>query len=110
MREIDEYTWGLNLKEALMVCIHPDRQKRDFVVYRHPSDTNNPIHINTNFEYTEGLAEIRIRFGQHGTRDTGEEWYFGYDRSLCKTEDEFRNMTIRDVEHEANNAWLDGAK
>lgn len=71
---------------------HNPYSKHEYIVY---IDKNNLIRVNTDYREIEtGIYNCC----KH------------YDRPLCNSIDEFRALTILDIERQAYNSWMDGAR
>ena len=64
-----------------------------YLVYAHPSDSCNGIHVNTSYRIQGATAELCIC----------------YDRGLCGST-EYEKLSRKDVERVAYDAWMDGAR
>lgn len=74
---------------------HEQYGEQWFIIYIDENDKRNRIHVNTDYwETEEGIYKCHA----------------SYDRSLCNTIEEYREMTIWEIERQAYGSWMDGAR
>ncbi len=64
-----------------------------YLVYVHPYDSCRKIHVNTYYRIQGQTAELCIH----------------YDRGLCGLTD-YEKLSRKDIERQAYDSWMDGAK
>lgn len=79
----------------LLGTTHKPLGEHSFIVYADEKNENRKIRVNTDFSESSNGIFSCCKY---------------YDRGLCYNIEDFRKMTIEEIEQQAYGSWMDGAR